>query len=290
MTLALACVLMALPLSAQQRAVKGTVADDTGEPVAGASVMVAGTTRGVSTDLDGNFVIDAAAGETLVVSFIGFEDAKVKASSTSLKVVLYPDSELLEETVVVGYGVQKKATLTGAVSAVTNTEMAVTKNENVVNMLTGKIPGVRISQRSAQPGEFDNAIDIRGMGGTPLIVVDGIPRDQAYFSRMDANEIESVSVLKDASAAIYGVRAANGVILVTTKHGTDGEGKFDITFSANYGIQSFLYIPETASATDHMLLMNEKERNRWSDAAYLGSVTPKYTWEQMWAESGAAHV
>ena len=259
MMLALACVLMALPLSAQRLTVRGTVADDKGEPVTGASVIVSGTTRGVSTDLDGNFVIEAAAGETLVVSFIGYEDVKVKASSSPLKVILYPDSELLEETVVVGYGVQKKATLTGAVSAVTNTEMAVTKNENVVNMLTGKIPGVRISQRSAQPGEFDNAIDIRGMGGTPLIVVDGIPRDQAYFSRMDANEIESVSVLKDASAAIYGVRAANGVILVTTKRGADGEGKFDITFSANYGIQSFLYIPKTATATDHMLLMNEKE-------------------------------
>ena len=172
MMLALASALMVLPLSAQQRSVKGTVTDDTGEPVAGASVMVAGTSRGVSTDLDGNFNIEAAAGETLVVSFIGFEDAKVKASSAQMNVVLYPDSELLEETVVVGYGVQKKATLTGAVSAVTNTEMAVTKNENVVNMLTGKIPGVRISQRSAQPGEFDNAIDIRGMGGTPLIVVD----------------------------------------------------------------------------------------------------------------------
>lgn len=287
MMLALASVLMVLPLSAQQRIVKGTVTDDTGEPVAGASVMVAGTSRGVSTDLDGNFDIEAAAGETLVVSFIGFEDAKVKASSAVMNVVLYPDSELLEETVVVGYGVQKKATLTGAVSAVTNSEMAVTKNENVVNMLTGKIPGVRISQRSAQPGEFDNAIDIRGMGGTPLIVVDGIPRDQAYFSRMDANEIESVSVLKDASAAIYGVRAANGVILVTTKHGSDGEGKFDITFSANYGIQSFLYIPETASATDHMLLMNEKVRNAWGDAAYLGSVTPKYTWEQIFEYSAA---
>ena len=125
MMLALACVLMALPLSAQRLTVRGTVADDKGEPVTGASVIVSGTTRGVSTDLDGNFVIEAAAGETLVVSFIGYEDVKVKASSSPLKVILYPDSELLEETVVVGYGVQKKATLTGAVSAVTNTEMDV---------------------------------------------------------------------------------------------------------------------------------------------------------------------
>ena len=171
------------------------------------------------------------------------------------------DSKTLEEVVVVGYGTQKKATLTGAVSAVNNKEIAVTKNENVVNMLSGKIPGVRITQKSSQPGEFDNAIDIRGLG-EPLIVVDGIPRDKGYFSRMDANEIESVSVLKDASASIYGIRAANGVILVTSKHGGESsDGKFDITFSANYGWQQFLYMPETASAANHMLLINEKSYN-----------------------------
>ena len=115
---------------------------------------------------------------------------------------------------------------------------------------------MRITQKSSQPGEFDNAIDIRGLG-EPLIVVDGIPRDKGYFSRMDANEIESVSVLKDASASIYGIRAANGVILVTSKHGGESsDGKFDITFSANYGWQQFLYMPETASAANHMLLIN----------------------------------
>ena len=271
--------LMVLPASAQNRTVRGVVVDDSGEPIIGASVRVNGsTTRGAITDLDGRFSIEAAAKEKLTISYIGFVNQEVSAARTDLRIVLKEDTEVLDEVVVVGYGTQKKATLTGAVSMVTNEEIAVTKNENVINMLSGKIPGVRITQRSSQPGEFDNKIDIRGMGD-PLIVVDGIPRDQAYFSRMDANEIESVSVLKDASAAIYGVRAANGVILVTTKRG-EGDGDFNITFSANYGWQQFLYVPETANAMDHMLLMNEKRYYSF-DGNYPLRTTPAYTWQEM---------
>ena len=268
---------IAWPLSAQNRTVRGTVSDTSGEPIIGANVRVNGTTRGTITDLDGQFTIEASANDKLTVTYIGYLDATVTASNTILSIVMKEDSKTLDEVVVVGYGTQKKATLTGAVSAVNNKEIAVTKNENVVNMLSGKIPGVRITQTSSQPGEFNNKIDIRGMG-EPLIVVDGIPRDQAYFSRMDANEIENVSVLKDASAAIYGIRAANGVILVTTKSGEASVGKFDITFSANYGWQQFLYIPKTASAVDHMLLVNEKDYN---NSGYPHIINPKYTWEQM---------
>lgn len=285
MIMTLFCLLMALPMVAQLRTVKGVVVDAMGEPIIGANVRVNGTTRGTITDFDGNFEVEAAANDKLTISFIGYIDAVVNANKTVLRITMQEDTETLEEVVVVGYGTQKKATLTGAVAAITNKEMVVTKNENVVNMLSGKIPGVRISQRSSQPGEFDNAIDIRGFGGEPLIVVDGIPRDKAYFSRMDANEIESVSVLKDASAAIYGVRAADGVILVTTKRGGSEGGKFDITFSANYGWQDFLYIPETASATDHMLLMNEKVWNAFNDANYVGRAQAKYTWEEIMAYS-----
>lgn len=280
MMAALLCLLMALPLAAQLRIVHGTVSDPTGETVIGANVKVEGTTRGTITDMDGKFSIEASSKDKLVISFIGYKNTTVTASSTNLAIVLKEDAELLDEVVVVGYGTQKKATLTGAVSAINNKEMAITKNENVVNMLSGKVPGVRISQKSSQPGEFDNAIDIRGMG-EPLIVVDGIPRDKAYFSRMDANEIDNVSVLKDASAAIYGVRAANGVILVTTKHGEASNGKFDITFSANYGWQQFLYMPETASAVDHMLLINEKFYNGFGDNTYPNRTPAKYTWQEM---------
>lgn len=280
MMVVLLCFLMALPMSAQNRIVRGTVVDQTGETIIGANVRVNGTTRGVITDINGEFEIAADAKEKLTISFIGYIDAVVAADKTNLKVTLKEDSQTLEEVVVVGYGTQKKATLTGAVSAINNKEIVVTKNENVVNMLSGKVPGVRISQKSSQPGEFDNAIDIRGMGD-PLIVVDGIPRDKDYFSRMDANEIDNVSVLKDASAAIYGVRAANGVILVTTKHGEASNGKFDITFSANYGWQQFLYVPQTASAADHMLLINEKYYNAFGDNTYPNRTPAKYTWQQM---------
>lgn len=276
----LLCSMMVIASYAQPRQINGVVVDTDGQPMAGASVMIKGTATGVVTDIDGKFTINVKPEDKLVVSFIGYSEETVSASSDNLNVVLTNDANFLEETVVVGYGVQKKATLTGAVSAVTNAEMTVTKNENVVNMLSGKIAGVRITQNSSQPGEFDNRIDIRGMG-TPLIVVDGIPRDQAYFSRMDANEIESVSVLKDASAAIYGVRAANGVILVSTKHGSSNqEGKFDIDLSANVGIQSFLYIPETASAANHMLLMNEKQFNGF-DGNYPIRTTPRYQYSQI---------
>lgn len=281
--IALLCLLMALPISAQLRMVRGTVVDPSGVPVIGANVKVNGTTRGTITDLNGMFNIEADSKDKLTITFIGYQTVIVSASATNLQITLKEDSETLDEVVVVGYGTQKKATLTGAVSSVSQKEIAVTKNENVVNMLSGKIPGVRISQRSSQPGEFDNAIDIRGMG-EPLIVVDGVPRDKGYFSRMDANEIESVSVLKDASASIYGIRAANGVVLVTTKHGDTADSKFDITFSANYGWQQFLYIPQTASAVDHMLLMNEKKYNSFGDN-YPIRTTPKYTWDEMFAYS-----
>ena len=174
-------VLLPLALPAQNRIVSGTVTDQGGEPLVGAGVLVQGSaTRGTVTDVDGRFQISAAPAENLVVSFIGYEDVVVSAAQTTLSIVLRSDNNFLEETVVVGYGVQKKATLTGAVSAVTNKDIIVTKNENVVNMLSGKVAGLRISQRSSQPGAFDNAIDIRGMG-TPLFVVDGIPRDQGFF-------------------------------------------------------------------------------------------------------------
>lgn len=285
MMFVLLCLLIVLPVSAQLRTVTGTVVDGTGEAIIGANIRVDGDrTRGTITDIDGNFKIEAAPKEKLVISFIGYKDAVVVASTNKLSITLKDDNEMLEEVVVVGYGTQKKATLTGAVSAVNSKEIAVTKNENVVNMLSGKIPGVRISQRSSQPGEFDNAIDIRGMG-EPLIVVDGVPRDKAYFSRMDANEIESVSVLKDASAAIYGVRAANGVILVTTKRGETADGKFDITFSANYGWQQFLYVPETADAVTHMLMINEKTYNTTQTQNFFLRQSPTYSYDRIFEYS-----
>lgn len=255
------CLIIPVAAYSQTKMIHGVVLDELGEPIAGAAVTINGTQKGTITDFDGKFNIEASAENKLSISFIGFIKQEVTVgNNTNLDIRLKEDNTQLEEIVVVGYGTQKKASLTGAVSAVTSKEIAVTKNENVVNMLTGKLPGVRISQISAQPGEFDTKIDIRGMGD-PLIVVDGIPRDKDYFSHMDAAEIESVSVLKDASAAIYGLRSANGVLLVTTKRGTSAQsGKFDITYSTNFGWQRFLYVPNTVNAVDYMNLTNE---NRW---------------------------
>ena len=278
------CLLSASAMFAQNGTVHGVVTDSQGEPVIGATIKVVGTKRATVTDMNGEFAIQASGKEKLNISYVGTKSEVVTAKN-NLKIVLQDDDNTLSDVVVVGYGTQKKATLTGAVSAITNKEMVVTKNENVVNMLSGKVSGVRITQNSSQPGEYDNNIDIRGMGA-PLIVVDGIPRDQAYFSRMDASEIDNVSVLKDASAAIYGVRAANGVILVTTKHGTSSkEGSFELTFSANYGIQSFLYLPKTASAVDHMLLYNEKVHNAFGQNYPYRYKPGTYSYDQMFEYS-----
>ena len=244
---------------AQTRSVTGTVTDaSTGETIIGATVSVDGTPR-AATNVDGKFTLDLSATNTVSVAFMGYVTQQVRVGNNStLTIKLVVDESLLDEVIVTGYTTSRRATLTGAISSITNQDIAVTKNENVVNMLAGKMPGVRISQQSSQPGEFKTRIDIRGMGD-PLIVVDGIPRDQDYFSRMDANEVESISVLKDASAAIYGVRSANGVVLVTTKRGASAKtGKVDITYTANFGFQQFLYVPDIVGAVDYMNLKNEQ--------------------------------
>ena len=280
------CLLISLPMFAQSRAVTGTVVEQSGETIIGASVRVDGTTRGTITDFNGNFTIEAAPDEMLRVSFIGFDDVVVQAATANLRIVMREDAQLLGELVVIGYGTRRRETLTGAVASTTGAEIRTTRNENVVNMLAGRMPGVRVSQRNAQPGLFDNHIDIRGMG-EPLIVVDGIPRDQAYLSRMNSNEIESISVLKDASAAIFGVRAANGVLLVTTRRGSsEVDGRFNIDFSTNFGFQTFLYVPQTADAVTHMLLSNEARLQGTGSASGLTHnwfyfSQPRYSWEQM---------
>ena len=205
------------PMYAQtSRNISGQVVDELGEAIIGANVTVVGNkSLGTITDIDGNFTLTVTEGAILEVSYIGYVNKKVNVDkNTNYRIVLKEDAEQLDEVVVVGYGTQKKVNLTGAVSAITNEELAATKSQNAQNMLTGKVPGVRVIQKTSEPGEFTNQFDIRGFG-SPLIVVDGIPRGD--LQRMDPNEIESISVLKDASAAIYGVRAANGVVLVTTK-------------------------------------------------------------------------
>lgn len=255
---------MSLPVVQQgTKRITGTVVDASGVPVIGANVMVKGTSNGTITDMDGKFTLEVSEGAVLEVSYIGYLSQIVKANSKSISITLKEDTQKLDEVVVVGYGTQKKATLTGAVSAINGDQILTTKNENIENMLSGKIPGVRIVQKSSEPGEFNNSFEIRGMGN-PLVIVDGVPRDN--MNRINPNEIESISVLKDASAAVYGVRAANGVVLITTKKGKNG--KIELDYNGSFGWQQASGLPQTGSAIDYMTLMNENAVNNGRGIMY----------------------
>lgn len=243
--------------SQNTKTVSGKITDEQKDPIIGASIAVENSTIGAITDENGDFILNVPTNTQKVkISFIGFIPQILDISGkTTLNVTLKEDLQVLEEIVVVGYGTQKKATLTGSVAAIDNKDLVATKNQNVQNMMTGKVPGVRVIQKTSEPGEFNNQFDIRGFGN-PLVVVDGIPRDN--FTRLDPNEIESISILKDASAAVYGVRAANGVVLITTKKGSDGKTKIDYSF--NYGIQKPVEQQKPVGAVDRMTLFNERNR------------------------------
>ncbi len=254
---------LTLNLMAQNRPITGTVTDQNGDPLIGATVKLSGTSTATATDINGAFSMNAPAQGTIEVSYIGYAPVKIKLTkANTYDVTMTEDMSALDEVVVVGYGTQKKSTLTGAVSQIDNKQLVVTKNQDTKNMLTGKIPGVRVTQNTSEPGEFGQGnFDIRGYGGSPLIVVDGVPRGN--FERMDPNDIESISVLKDASAAIYGVRAANGVILVTTKRGKEGKAK--VEYSMYYGFQKPAEILTPVGSIDRMTLFNEKSMRSLTD-------------------------
>ena len=224
---------------AQNLRVEGKVVDEHGEGLIGAGVAIQGTTTGAVTDLDGHFVLPSVrSGAMLEISCIGYETQTVQVAGQSITVVMAVDSKLIEESVVIAYGQQKKVTITGAVSAVSGDNLLKAPVANVANALQGNLPGVSAVQASGMPGADEPVIRIRGVGSLnsaePLVLVDGVERS---FSQLDANEIESISVLKDASAtAVFGVRGANGVILVTTKRGT--AGKASVTASVNTSIQT----------------------------------------------------
>ena len=219
---------------AQNLRVEGKVLDEQGEALIGAGVVIQGTRTGTITDLDGNFVLPSVPrGAVLEVSCVGYATQEVQVTGRSITITMEPDSKALDEAVVVAYGQQKKVTITGAVSAVGSDELLKAPVANVANALQGNLPGVSAVQPSGMPGADEPVIRIRGVGSLnsaePLVLVDGVERS---FSQLDANEIESISVLKDASAtAVFGVRGANGVILVTTKRGTEGKASVTATLS-----------------------------------------------------------
>jgi TonB-linked SusC/RagA family outer membrane protein len=247
----------------QGRSISGVVSDASGSTVPGASVVIKGTTTGTVTNIDGQFSLVVPGNEAvLIISSLGYQKKEITVGQqTTLSVTLLEDVQMLEDVVVVGYGTQKKATLTGAVSQVKGGEMTTTKNENVGNMLTGKLAGVRSIQRTSEPGEYRSEIDIRGMGA-PLYVIDGIPRDEATFKRLDANDIENLSVLKDATAAIYGVRAANGVILITTRKGSQTYQKPEVNYSGSYTMQFPSGFPKTVGVDDFFTMWDEHDMHR----------------------------
>ncbi len=256
--------------------VHGTILDKDGTPVLGASVFEKDhTSNGTVADLDGHFEISVQEGTILVFSSIGYATRELPAASQML-VTLEEDATLLEETVVVGYGVQKKQTLTGAVTAIKSDEITTTKTESLVSDIQGKMPGLLIRQKNAEPGSFDNMISIRGYGD-PLFVIDGIVRSNEgakNFAQLNPDDIESISILKDASAAIYGMNAANGVIIVTTKQGR--EQKTRISYSALFGLKQPTGMERTVDAYTYRLIANEMSRNVGQAEPYSQEVLEKY--------------
>lgn len=240
--------------------IKGTVSDAQG-PMPGVSVKIKGASASVITDTKGNYAIEANGNAVLIFSFVGYSTQYVTVKKeTNVNVVMQPETRSLQEVVVVGYGTQKKVNLTGSVSTVDSEELIKRPAANVSLLLQGKVPGLQVIQNSAQPGMEDPSIQIHGIGtfsaagNDPLVIIDGV---QGSLNSINPNMIETISVLKDAaSSAIYGVQAANGVILVTTKSGE--KGRLNIDYSYNYGIQNPSGVPDLIwNSAEFMKLSNE---------------------------------
>ncbi len=247
----------------QQETITGTVLDDTGEPIIGASVIVDGTGTGTITDLDGNFTLKVAPGTKLKISFIGFTEQIVSAKN-NMTVILKEDSMTMQEVEVIAYGVQKKVTVTGAISSVKSEDLTRTPMGSVSNVLGGQLTGLTTVQYSGEPGADAADIFIRGQAtwsdSSPLVQIDGVVRDYSDMAALDPNEIESITVLKDASAtAVFGVRGANGVILVTTKRGK--AGKATVSFSTSASIVSPTKLIETANSYEYATFHNAMRAN-----------------------------
>ena len=259
--------------------ISGFVCDANGEPIIGASILLKGTKIGTITNADGTFSLEVPVDGTLLISYIGFATREVPIKNHSkVKITLDEDeAQNLNEVVVVGYGTQKKASVTGAIASVTTKDLVQTPQANISNMLVGKMPGLIAMQRSGAPGEDQSTLLIRGVSTFsdntgPLVMIDGVERPN--YNGIDPNEIESVSILKDASAtAIYGVRGANGVILITTRKGQ--KGRPHLNYSGNVAIQSPTALPHYLNSAEYCEMYNEALKN---DAYVSGSAyTPRFS-------------
>lgn len=260
------------PVTTQSKKITGSVLDAKGEPIIGANVVVAGTTNGTITDLDGMFSLDMPNDARLEISYIGYITQVLTVKGNTLKVIMKEDSQALEEVVVVGYGTGiKKESLTSSIAVIKADDIARTSAMNTSGALVGKIAGINSRQVDGRPGATAK-LNIRNMG-TPLYVIDGVQKDESSFNNIDFNDIESISVLKDASASIYGVRAANGVIVVTTKKGKKAS-KNMVSVNATYGWQQLSQFARPADAATYV------ESYIQSDAIQ-GTANPKYTKEDL---------
>ena len=274
-------MLLPMCIFAQQITVQGVVKDQTGETVIGASVMEKGTTNGTITGIDGDFSLNMSSNGTLVVSFVGYKTQEVQVKGQKqLQVVLSEDADRLDEVVVIGYGTMKKSDLTGAVSSIGNKDIKDSPVSNLGQAIQGKISGVQIVD-AGKPGD-NVSIKIRGLGSInncdPLVVIDGVPTDLG-LSSLNMADVERLDVLKDASAtAIYGSRGANGVVMITTKRGTEGKGKLAV--SANYSFQNATNVPSLLNAAQYAELSNDMMVNsgrnpnpEWANPSELGAGT-----------------
>ena len=260
-------LLISIGMATAQTQVKGVVVDETGEPVIGATILIKGTSQGTITDFDGNFALTTQPGATLVVSYVGMNTQEV-AAGPNMRIVMVSDAEILDEVLVVAYGTAKKSTFTGSASAVSSESITSARVESVDKALNGKVSGVRVTSLTGDPGSSGH-IQIRGIGSitgstSPLYVIDGIPMTTGdYGSRVSSNtlsslnpeDVESMTVLKDAAAAsLYGSRAANGVVIITTKKGKSGKTKFNLKMNtglSNMATNSYEMMSGTEYANYH---------------------------------------
>ncbi len=273
MAVVICCLLGGIGFAyAEAMLVKGTVTSAAdGDPLIGVTVMVKNSKSGTSTDLDGNYSIQAEMGATLVFSYVGMQTREIKVDSPRIDVALLDDSSVLDDLVVIGYGVQKKKLLTGATSQIEGSDIAKMNTNSPLQAMQGQLAGVNISSNSGQPGE-SMKVRIRGLGtignAGPLYLIDGVGGD---ISTLNPADIESIDVLKDAaSAAIYGAQAANGVVLVTTKKGKEGKAK--VTFDGYYGIQNVAHKVQMLNAQQYMTIMDEQQ---------IADNSDPYNWDAM---------
>ena len=284
-----------------QLTVKGKVVDEKNEPIIGASIIVTGTTNGTVTDIDGNFSLKVAENSTLSVSYIGYTTQKIKVTTNQLHIVLKEENAKLNEVVVVGYNTVKRANLAGAVTNLDMKEVQDIPAVNLASTIAGTMPGVHVSEPTGNPlGNAKVSIRINGTFSTtdePLYVIDGFIRNESDFNLLDPSEIENISVLKDASAAVYGVRGGNGVVIVTTKRGKVGKPK--VSYSGSLGINQGVKMPEMMSAYEQGVALNDlwnqevlykgddpTSKNFFSEAELNKMKSMDYNWLEMgWQNS-----